>query len=244
MLHDHAGPVADLAFDPRGQQLASASGGALGSDNVVRLWNATREVGSEFQRNRALYTEARRRVLNVVRDSGLRLATAHERLDNWAPRSEWGRQVHQLALTQFNDFITRPGYFWENAWRVISQTGLSAEEYNLALHWANRAAHIAPETAQAIGARGAAEYRCGHLHEALQSLAMAKAIDGSFIPPRAFLAMAHVACRNPAKAERELAEIRMLQEDTDGSVSVDSEALRLIEDANSLLRTRESDARR
>ncbi len=40
VLHDHAGPVLDLAFDPAGERLASASGGVLGRDNVARIWDA------------------------------------------------------------------------------------------------------------------------------------------------------------------------------------------------------------
>jgi WD40 repeat protein len=210
ILHGHAGTVMDLDFDDHGERLASACVGAQGRDNVARIWDASLDTTPEARRERAVYMDAHRHVLNAIRDSGLRLDTAKQRLTDWQPQTDWARQVRAIALEHFDDFATRPVYFMENAWRVVAVAGRSAEEYEQALHWAQVAARNAPEDGRALAIRGAAEYRCGELEAAAQTLKAATELDAEYVPTHAFLAMAQAALGEAGLARAELERARRL----------------------------------
>lgn len=215
VLHDHAGPVLDLAFDPAGERLASASGGVLGRDNVARIWDAGDGYADPaVRRARALFMDAHDCVTKTVRDSALRLDTAMRRLLDWDPQTDWARQVRDLALARFAGFVMRPDYFGNNAWRVVAVPGRSPDEYDQARHWAQVAARIAPEDYVSLGTRGAAEYRCGDLAAALQTLTLAQELwletaptpNESSVATWAFMAMTHAARGALAEACSELNE--------------------------------------
>lgn len=210
ILHGHAGAVLNLDFDDHGERLASASNGADGRDNVARIWDGSLDTTPESRRERAVYMDAHRHVLNAIRDSGLRLDTAKQWLTGWQPQTDWARQVRAIALEHFDDFATRPAYFIENAWRVVAVAGRSAEDYEQALHWAQVAARNAPENGRALATRGAAEYRCGQLDAAAQTLQAAIELDVEYVPTHAFLAMTQAALGAPDLARAELQEVHRL----------------------------------
>ncbi len=217
VLHGHAGPVHDLAFDPAGERLASVSSGALGRDNVARIWDAGDGYADPAaRRERTLVMDAHDCVSKTVRDSALRLDTAMRRLLDWDPQTDWAGQVRGLALERFEGFVMRPDYFGNNAWRVVAVPGRSPGEYDQARHWAQAATHISPEDYVSLGIRGAAEYRCGDLEAALQTLTLAQELwletapapNESSVATWAFMAMTHAARGALAEACSELNEVR------------------------------------
>ena len=238
VLHGHAGRPRDLAFDARGVRLASASMGTLGSDNVVRIWDVVEGAPAPAaRRERILFMDAHRRVLNAIRDSALRLDTAMSSLQEWQPQTDWSDQVRALALERFDAFATRPEYFIENAWRFVAMPDHAPDKYDQALHWAQVAARTAPENVQALTVRGAAEYRCGRFEEAVKTLEAAKELDAAFPLARAFLSMTWAALGSSDAARLELDKARCLYDAVAENTGKDDRNLvPLLEEAEQCIR--------
>jgi hypothetical protein len=138
-LRGHAGQMRDLAFDGAGERLASA--GFEGSDNVVRLWEASR-LSDTLLYQRAIAMRAHSEVRQLLLTAVPSLDSARERLDQ---DQHLPPEVREELRKYFPVFLIHPSHFEQRARAILEDPGASPMDYRYALEWARTASDVAPE---------------------------------------------------------------------------------------------------
>jgi Flp pilus assembly protein TadD len=120
--------------------------------------------------------------------------------------TDWAHKRHG-SLRQLNN----------RSWSVVSKAGLTADQYQLALRYAEGARELAPDDGPILNTLGVAQYRIGKYAEAVATLFRSdelnsKSNDGSEPADIAFLAIAHFQLGHTDRAHKLLEQLRQLMQ--------------------------------
>jgi DNA-binding beta-propeller fold protein YncE len=162
-LASHDSSVFAVAFSPDGHRLASDSG------DGVRIWDARPLTQERAEEDKALG------LLASLFAKPLRKADVREFL-NTTPTLPPAVQQKALALLERYREETSPEAYHQASWAVVWQPYLNDIQYRFALHQAETACRLAPESAWYRTTLGAAQYRAGQYREALATWTQAAAL--------------------------------------------------------------------
>jgi WD40 repeat protein len=217
----HADEVLCLTFSPDGTRLATAS-----TDRTLKLWDARAWTPA-----RAVEREAR-----GLLECLLARPLCHADVRDYVLGSPTVRlPVRELALTLLARYPEEqdPERYHRGAWAVIRQSHLNPFQYRFALRQAETLCRLAPAQNAYLTTRGAALYRAGQYHDALDILTHAEAVDPRTPASLAFLAMTHYRIGQTDQARAALAQLRDAVQRTRPEQS--HEAVGLLREADELI---------
>jgi WD40 repeat protein len=196
-LKGHPFEEQSIAFSPDGNRIASG-----GFHSVVKVWDGAPVPGTVL-RKRALVSN-----VNSLSEKLLfrEDVCASLRKDRTLSNPE-----RAFALEVAQSRSENPAALNEAAWQVVRTTGLTKEEYTLALRRAECAVKTAAGDGMYLSTLGVAQYRMGRYADALATLAESEKLNTMpLVQPAdiAFQAMAHHRLAHKAQGDATLARLR------------------------------------
>jgi WD40 repeat protein len=223
-LKGHTSWVFGVTFSPDGAWLA-----AVGHDGKVILWDARSLTPDVAEEREAIARLDWLFACPLPKPEVL----AHVRADCALTD---GARRKALELVEFYQESEEPSLYQEASWVRAKQLSLNRHQYQIALEQAHAACRLAPEEdSRLLTTLGAAQYRLGQYHVALETLTVADRIAGpenSSAENLVFLAMTHYRLGNKDQAKGLIDRLRERLkrcEPSDEAKALQKEAESLIE---------------
>jgi eukaryotic-like serine/threonine-protein kinase len=224
LLRGRISDVQGVAFSPDGTRLATAD-----NDCRLMLWDArtwTPEAGVE------------REALGLLGSLFAKPLSKADVIDYLQNSPTIRPRARELALSLVDRYHEEknPETYRQASWALVRRPYLNSIQYRFGLLQAEQACRLAPDRKEYRIGLGAALYRAGRSHEAIEVLGGADSPDQSFPAVLAFLAMAHHQLEHEEQARADLARLRGLL--NQARWAKDVESLDLVAEVQALIEPR------